>query len=607
MVSRRNFITITLIMLVLLFMFQTPEVVKDRMNDYDTNAYARSTGSSFSDRDMKESVASTWGDAGEHIVYIGNAYDQSTGSMVRQWCTYSKRYLDAYSSILKYSLDKNRIPDAVVIDCKFLDTDKGTKRLENLASQGVNLIFCNLPNLRKLKGNMPLRELLGIRAILFDRVHVKGIHLQEGLLLGGEKVYRLDDKMDESMQDMNLAMPWYQTASSAKIYMTGILDGNAEYENLPAVIWRNSVGKAKVFAVNGNYMSSNVGLGLLEGMIYETKQYTLYPIVNAQTLAVLNYPCLASENEEEMMSRYSRPLRAVYRDLVWPGLAATTEKSQNKMTCFLTPQQDYTDANEPQGDLLTYYLKLLQERKGEAGLSASVQRGKGLEYKLKADVKCLREAVPGYEYVSLYQARLADDEIEEALKSDLYKNIRTILADYDSHGVLLSYFQHGDVTRQLAVNDGYSHTFSEDLRQNSIETALGYSSIMIDLNKVAFPGSARYSWEKLYEKFASYTATYWKAYEKLAAVTCAESDERIRRFLSLNFTQERNGDEITLQVTNFEKEAYFILRLQSGSEFVEKAKGASFEQMDDKSYLITATQDQVSLTLGKKQTAKIAD
>lgn len=245
MVSCRNFITITFIMLVLLFMFQTPEVVKDQMNDYSTNTYAKSTGSSFTDKDRKESAVSEWSASRDYIIYIGNVNDKSTGSMVQQWCAYSKRYLDVYSSILKYRYNKERKPDAVVVDCKFFDSEKETKKLENLAGHGVNIIFCNLPNLKKLKGNMLLRELLGIRAILFDRVHVKGIHLQDGLLLGGEKIYRLDDKMEPSMQDLNLAMPWFQVASSAKVYMTGILDDNTEFGNLPAAAFSSQSYKKR--------------------------------------------------------------------------------------------------------------------------------------------------------------------------------------------------------------------------------------------------------------------------------------------------------------------------------------------------------------------------
>ena len=87
----------------------------------------------------------------------------------------------------------------------------------------------------------------------------------------------------------------------------------------------------------------------------------------------------------------------------------------------------------------------------------------------------------------------------------------------------------------------------------------------------------------------------------------AESDERIRRFLALNYTQERTGNEIHLHIENFEKEAYFILRLQSGNWYVKEAKGASFAQLDDKSYLVTATMEDVALTIGEEHTAKITD
>ena len=39
MVSRRNFFSITLIMLVVVFMFQVPEIIKNRVNNYGENEY----------------------------------------------------------------------------------------------------------------------------------------------------------------------------------------------------------------------------------------------------------------------------------------------------------------------------------------------------------------------------------------------------------------------------------------------------------------------------------------------------------------------------------------------------------------------------------------
>ena len=42
MISRRNYFVITIMMLILLFMFQFTGVMKERLNEYDVNEYVDS-------------------------------------------------------------------------------------------------------------------------------------------------------------------------------------------------------------------------------------------------------------------------------------------------------------------------------------------------------------------------------------------------------------------------------------------------------------------------------------------------------------------------------------------------------------------------------------
>lgn len=594
MISRRNFFTITLIMLVLLFMFQAPEVVKEQMNNYGVNTYAQTQESSMNAGSAPSAVQISKKSTGRYIVYIGNTRDHAVGSTVKQWCSYSKRYLEAFEKLRMYEFHATERPEAVIIDSAYMDVERDTKVVSDLTKRGVHVIFCGLPELKELKGNMELRSLMGIRGVLFDEIRVQGIHLFDGFLLGGEKIYQLDDTMEESQQDLELTIPWCQIASGTKKYVVGMLGDDVKNEELPAIVWRNSVGKARVFVVCGDYLIGNSGLGFLEAMLYETQSYALYPVVNAQNLVVLNYPTTASENEDTMIKLYSRPLEAVYRDLVWPGLSVTSEKSGNKLTCMLSPQQDYQDDLEPEPETLIYYMKLLQERKGEAGISSIMKNGNGLSDKLKQDRAFLQKQLPDYQFLSYYQGVLSEKQLSRALKNDLLKDVRTVFADYDESKPLISYLSK-NITRQRATSDGYSHTFSEDIRMNSIQTALGYSSIVIDLDKVAYPESEEDSWEKLYDQFSSIVNTYWKAYEKMSATTLAESDARIRRFLALDYTQVQSENEISVSLENFEEEAFFILRLQG--EQIKEMQGAEYEVLDENIYLITAHQDQITIKL----------
>ena len=74
-----------------------------------------------------------------------------------------------------------------------------------------------------------------------------------------------------------------------------------------------------------------------------------------------------------------------------------------------------------------------------------------------------------------------------------------------------------------------------------METALGYSNITLDFYSVTYPEGDEDSWEKMSKKIAANLGTYWKAYEAFDATTLTESDVRIRRFLALDYKQQRAG------------------------------------------------------------------
>lgn len=612
MVSRRNFFSITLIMLVVVFMFLVPEIIKNQVNNYGQNRYEELTSTKFADESVYTATKTDGMKSGRFVVYIGDARDDAVGSMVSQWCLYTKRRLLSFKSLRKYQAEPKNLPEAILIDAAYLDFDKELSVLAAYAKVGVNLIFCNLPDVKNVSRNPKLRKMLGINAIIDEEIKVEGIRLMDGFLLGGLKEYILDETMEKTQQDMDLVMPWYRISGGAKMFMHGMMEDEVmeEYymmpegdvitknQNLPAIIWRNKYEKAMVFAVNGDYLSTNAGIGILSAMMTEIKDYDIYPVINAQNMVVLNFPNLANENEAEIMERYSQSLKAVCRDIIWPGLVSVAQQNSYKMTCMLMPQMEYQDELEPEEDALVYYMKLFQEQKAETGLSGTHKKDMDVSKKLAEDVELLDEVVPDYSVLSLYQGNMSDEEMEEALDCEKFSKVRTIFADYDGAEQLVSYLGNG-VVKQSGISDGYSHTFSENLRMMSIQTTLGYSNIQVDLKPVAFPDSDEDSWEKLSRKFAGNTRTYWRRFSKFEKTTLSESNLHIRRFLALDYQQQREGNKLTLEISNFEEEAWFILRTHG--EGIRQATGAEFAKIEESAYLITATEPNVQLELEEEQ------
>ncbi len=612
MVSRRNFFAITLIMLVVVFMFLVPEVVKTRVNNYGQNEYEDSAATGFTSTSVCIVSEDDAIDSSRYVVYIGDEEDDATGNVVKQWAIYSKRRLQSFRSVKQFQPDRRNLPEAVLVDSAYLNMREDISVLAGYTDLGVNLIFCNLPDVTEVSKNPKLRQVLGINAVIRERIKVEGIRLMDGFLLGGIKEYILDETMEKTQQDMDLVMPWYRISGGAKMYMHGMMkdeemekyymmpegDLITKNQNLPAVVWRNKYRNAMAFAVNADYLSGNEGIGILSAMMLEMKDYDIYPVINAQNMVILNFPDLADENQAELMKRYSQPLEAVYRDIVWPGLVSVAQQNDYKMTCMLTPQMDYEDDVKPEENVLVYYMKRFQEQNIEAGFSGTHTEGTDLSKKLDQDMRFFKKVTPDYSILSFYQGNMKDEEVEDALKRDQLDQVRTVFADYEKSQPLVSY-EWDSVLKQSGISDGYSHTFSENLRMMSIQTALGYSNIQIDVNPIAHPVDDEDSWEKLSRKFAGNTSTYWRRFRKFAKTTLAESNARIRRFLALDYQQERKGNVISMKISHFEKEAYFILRTHG--EDIIQATGAEFEKIEDGAFLITATDDNVKLELEEAQ------
>ena len=618
MVSRRNYLTIAMMFVILLFMFQFTGVMKEHLSEYESNEYADDTTTSFqrSDAFLAEQTSA---DACE-VIYVGEA-GGAEESVVKTWCSYRKRTFFCSSSLALLDSLQDDVLQVLVVDGSKVTSEEEVAVLRREAQMGVTVIFATLPQSSVIREYRDLRELLGIRAVIADEIPLAGMHLFSGFLLGGEEIYEVTELGEEERQDMNPSVPWYTTGAGTKTYMVGTLSDEtieqtvdneirAQYAGmeeeaaknslLPAILWRNSVDTAKIFCVNGDYLADISAVGILDAMMGETYDYDIYPVINAQNLVIADLPAFVSENEEEMQKRYSQSAQAVYQEIVWPSLTSIASRTGAKMTCMMTPQFTYTDEEEPDGENVTYYLKRLKEEHAEAGLSADSMEGIPLSEKIKQDQTFWQTYAPSYRFLSLY----ADGVKSIGEKSALPAEIRTVALGSGASGQAVGYLNE-NVTLQPSTSSGIRHTFLDDFKVKCMETALGYSNITLDFYSVTYPEGDEDSWEKMSKKIAANLGTYWKAYEAFDATTLTESDVRIRRFLALDYKQQRAGNVITLSLEHREDAAWFLLRLHG--EKVTEVAGGIFEEIEDGVYLILAEEDEVSVEVQTGETWQYQD
>ena len=613
MISRRNYFIIVIVMGIIFFLFQFSQIVRNVGNEYNVNQYQELE---IADNHMWQQLKATvetlteLGDTdatfeeGNYILFVGGE-ETNVGSIVTQWTLYSKRDLLTCDSITDFADTSYVLPEFIIVDSTYVDFDEETSVFKSLTDQGVSIVFCNLPDASVIRENEELRTLLGIAYIEQDEVTVEGIKVFSGFLLGGETIYQPEKEEYEYRQDLDLTMPWYVTSGGTKTYIVGMMDdyyGDYEYKNdyFPAIIWRNSLGKAQVFSVNGDYMSETSGLGILSSMIYELSDYQIYPVVNAQNTLVINFPIMADENDEQFNQIYARSLGQFQTDVIWPSLITLAEKNKLKYTCFMSPKYDYNDPAEAGYDQYETLLQLFNESAAEVGLSLVHADGISLLEKLAADKDYYDQIEIRYECTSAFMDLDDADDLDEAVKMAYVRNVRTIACDADISLPILSYLTD-DITLQSLTSNTENFTYSSDLMLKSIETALGYDNAKLDMGPVIWPSSVEDQWENIYNDMASSLSTFWKVFRKFDRTTLTESDQRVRTFLNLESSSQRTGDTITLTVTGADgQDSYFLLRTHD--EAVTSVTGADYVEIEENVYLLTVTQETVEINLKSTQT-----
>jgi hypothetical protein len=334
-------------------------------------------------------------------------------------------------------------------------------------------------------------------------------------------------------------------------------------------------------------------------MMYESHDYMLYPVVNAQSLIAINFPSFAQENYDEMMARYSRDSFATLRDIVWPNISYLGTRFDAPMTYMVTPQNNYDDDKLPDKDEMIYYFKLFRENGDEAGWAAYNLQDVTLRRKLVTDYETFSSVVGGYKLLSMYVNNYSRERTLDMLKTSLLSDISTVVIDYENNASLFTYV-NSTVLEMRSTNQGTGYSYSRDFRNRSIETALGYSTITLDTSEVLYPTEDSPEWSRLYEEFATTVNEYWTGFDKFTRCTVSEADNRIRRYMKLHYVQQRSGDVLHISTDEHDGDVYYILRTHN--EDVESVEGGSFEKLENEAYLITVTDTNAYVTLKPSKT-----
>ena len=597
MITKRIFLTISVIMFLVLFLFQFTGIVRRKYNDYESNSYKEATATSLTKSDEFQVLTNKTDvilSTNKYIVYIGDISDRY-GNTVYQWCRLSKKNLMVYSDITQYHVSGWNRPEMVIVDSNYMDYDTQMDTLEEISDMGVNVTLCTLPEYDITRKNKRLMEYCGI-SNWARKITASGIRVFEDFLLGGEIWFTPENDPEGMYNNLNPVVPWYTTTTGTKTYMAAELSD--EYENIdnedqPSLIWRKRCKDSYVFCVNGDFISDISGIGLLSAILYESKDYDIYPVVDAQTFVVANFPYFSSENDNAIQKFYGKNTSGFTENVVWPDLSNLSTKLQTKMTFMAAPQLNYSDRKLPSVNELDYFFRLIREQRGEVGLTSSKARTDILIDKLEADKGFYRNYVGGYDFLSI---RLKKDELKgmKNINNDILKDVKTYVTGSDEYvgSNLFSYYDDDKLLIESPVS-AEKYNFSEDFKLRCINTALAYTNIDMDVWDIYFPTDEEKLWNKYIKNVSSSVENLLKGSKNLTQCTVSELDKRVRELLSLNYSYRMDNSSLVVDIDGNQEISRFLYR--SHKDEIESVVGGTFTRVEDGAYIITATEKRIEI------------
>lgn len=600
MISRSNYIAITLIMCIVLLMFQLTGISENVLMNDGENIYAQEAvpeeqvapeQQSYENQMDQRALATA---TRECVGLIGDPSEECL-EIGRDWSVLQKKDYCYYGNLGEAAADVSGAGFLIVDGTTLGETD--VEALRTLADQGRHVVVSGLPDSRLLGTNRALRQSLGILEIVEDEITVDGFKLFGGFMLGGETIY------DDYAQEMPYArlddsVTAYAVAQSEDAWLQEL-----DNEDLPAIIWRYAPDVGKVYVVNGDYLTGQMGAGLLTGFAADTESVYLYPVVNAQVSVVENYPTLADENKDYMEREYGQNSSIVFRDILWPSIVAIYFDTDDVMTVTGAFRLDYDDREKLDENLLRFYYEQVTKESGEIGLSGYQVSDVPLEEKLEEDLDFLEEVLPNYEILTFQAGDLEEAQYASLVgEGNLLEDVNTVLENYreDDGETFFEYLDNGVLKLPIYMDSRVMEN-EDDFRSRCLQTAYGYYGTGIDTSRVIYPDSEDDSWNIMSNDWSKNYRPYRTPFVCFEKTTVSEADRRVRNYLALDYETSVEGEQMRITADAPDGDCYFILRLH-GQE-IEEMTGGSYEKIENGWYLLTLTEDTAELTLTQTEHA----
>lgn len=583
MLTRRGYFLIVLLFLVLTSMFML--VGASTNIEIPINASTRPEELVFAGGDGMQSgplkkedsqaVAGIPIAANQHVAALLVPQENSPmAELFVEWCSYNQC---AYRMITE--------PSASALEgCNLILVGEWQDAWRDCLLQAADvqrqIIITQMPDRDKILRDPELADFLGIRESVASSCQLEAVQFFDGFFVGGMRTY-------EATDERPYAVPHYALRSGYLIFANGIpQDESLSYTEYPPILWRTRTQEAEVFVTNTDLFSGKQYLGLLTAYLSQMPACYLYPIVNARTVSVENFPCLSEENTETLRTLYGNGSSDLTRDQFWPTVEKIIRNYDQSATFFTAPQLDYSEEPTVVTDLIGYYYSQLMKISGSMELSLNVLGDIPLAQVLEKIQSFSAQHLHNYRFTACAVEAARLEELLEC-SNEILNETTLIMTDMTDTFPLLA--QAGERVVVSFTDDGILH---DDLTLVTLATALGVTNQHVDMVQVYYPENGEDKWTEMGREW-SRNVSYLNDFRFLEASSLYQLEEKTRNFLSMNYEASFDEQRLVLRTESAGAQASFLLRLNRYQ--VSSITGGTVTRLASGLYLLQATGEELVL------------
>ncbi|MGN7476636.1 DUF2194 domain-containing protein [Solibacillus silvestris] len=382
------------------------------------------------------------------------------------------------------------------------------------------------------------------------------------------------------------------------------------------LLWKSKYGEGAFIALNMNIAAEKYSRGLIAGMLSLQDEPFIYPIFNAKTFYIDDFPApIAKGRNKIIYNEYKQDLPSFYRNIWWPNMIQAATNYNIVYTGALI--ESYEDKVTPPFDNsmdieLTYLIGFGRElinSGGELGYHGYNHQSLTLDEKIsksfgynawqsadhmKASLIELKsytnKAFPKYTVTSYVPpSNVLSAEGRSILKEAL-PDLITIGSLYSEDLTERSYIQEFNVAEDSIVempriSSGYFPSVTSEWEIANAVTGHGFFSHFIHPDDVISEDRSKGGWASMYEEFEHFMKDVHTRYHWLEATTATNAALKVANTLNSHVHFEQTEKNILGSIEHFNIVHDFILRTEKA---IKQTKNCSYERIDDDVYLVSA-------------------